>query len=195
MKGSASPMWADDDLELRVPVERAPEDEPEDMDRGLDVPAPARSREHLGHRRREAAVGCLDHRPGRLCRVKVDGDVQRLGVFQDRPEELVVEVAPPAVAVDERSLETVLADHPLQFVGGLVGRCGRERGEPRQVCRVLLDGIVEEVVRLAGESHCVGGLGLFRAWRGERKHLHVDPCGVHLGDSPLADVAELREEP
>ena len=40
--------------------------------------------------------------------MEVDGDVQRLGAFEDRPEEFVVEIASPAVAVDERSFEAVL---------------------------------------------------------------------------------------
>jgi hypothetical protein len=44
-----------------------------------------------------------------------------LRALQDRPEEFVVEIAAARMAIDEGSLETLLANPALQLVGRLVG--------------------------------------------------------------------------
>src|SRR5208282_1267537 len=46
----------DHDLQFRISIEYSAEDKANDMNRGFDVPAPARAREHGGDYRRKAAI-------------------------------------------------------------------------------------------------------------------------------------------
>src|SRR6201999_4354715 len=104
----------DDELELRKAVERAAEHDAQHVGRSLNMPAPGASREHVGHHRREAAIGGLDHRLRRRGGVEIDRDVQRLRALQNWPIELIVEVAPLIVSVDDGALEA-LAYSPFQL--------------------------------------------------------------------------------
>jgi hypothetical protein len=45
--------------------------------------------------------------------MEVERDLERFGTLQDRPEELIVQVAAPGVAIDQRSLEAVFTDRAL----------------------------------------------------------------------------------
>ena len=121
---------ADDELQLRKLIEHAAEHQAHDVNRGLDVPAPARRGEHVGHRRREAAIGNVDDALRRRRRMQIDRRIELFGAFQDRPEELVVEIAAAVVAVDHGADEFLLAHPQLQFGRGLVRRRGRQHGEP-----------------------------------------------------------------
>ncbi len=104
----------------------AAENDAHDVDRGLDVPAPARGGEHIGHRRREAAITGLDHRPRRHRRVQIDRRVELFRAFEDRPEEFIVEAAAAIVAVDDGADEFVPLHHGLELGGRLVRRRGRQ---------------------------------------------------------------------
>src|SRR5690606_32770139 len=73
---------ADDDLELREPVEDAAHDQPQHVQARLDAEAIDRAVEAAREER-------LDHRPRRRLRMEVDGHVERLGGLEDRPEALV----------------------------------------------------------------------------------------------------------
>ena len=96
---------ADDELQFRKCVEHAAEHDADDVDRGLDVPAPAGRGEHVGHRRRKTAIGDVDDALRRRRRMQIDRRIELLGAFQDRPEELVVEIAAAVMAVDDRADE------------------------------------------------------------------------------------------
>src|SRR5829696_5583901 len=122
------------------------------MDRGIDVPTPGRGRQPCRHRWCVVPhVRCLYYRLRRRCRVKVEWNPELLRTLQDRPEEHVVQVAAPRVAVDHRTLEAVLAHRALQLVcGGLRGR-GLQRGEPGETAQMASYRLRQAVVRLAGE--------------------------------------------
>ena len=53
----------------------------------------------------------------------------------------------------------------------------------------------EEIVGFTGDCDGFGGLKLLYARRIERKHLKVDACRIHGGDSLAAEVAELFKDP
>jgi len=82
----------DDDLQARIAIERPAEDEAQDVQSGVDVPAKAAAGEQGSDLWREAGVERLDDRAGWRSRVEVERNLERLGTLEDRPEELVVEV-------------------------------------------------------------------------------------------------------
>jgi hypothetical protein len=45
------------------------------------------------------------------------------------------------------------------------------------------------------EFHRLGGFQLLDTRRGQRDDLHVDAGGIHLGDPPFADVAQVAHQP
>ena len=179
---------ADDDLQLGIAIERAAENHANEMHRGFNVPAPAGAREHGVHGRREPAVQRFHDRLRRHRRVQIDRDIERLGPFQHRPEELVVEIASASMAVDDRAFEA-LPDPLLQFVGGFFGRRGRQHRNAGEAQRVVLHRLGQEIVGFARGSHLLRPFDLLDARRIERQHLHVDLGGIHLGDSLGADLA------
>ena len=127
--------------------------------------------------------------------MQIDRDVERFGTLQDRPEELVVQIAAARVAVDQRALEALLPDPAIQLFGRLVrrrGRQGRKGGEPR---RIFLHRLCEEIVRFDGDRYLLRRFGLLDPGRIEREHLHVDAGRIHLGDALVADILELLVNP
>ena len=153
-----------------------------------------RGRKYVTHLRRKSAIGGLDDGLRRPRRVQIDRDIKRVGAFENRPEEFVVEVAAANVAVDQRALEAVLAHRALQLVGGLVRNRGRQRGETGEARRMLLHRFRQHIVGVARQRERVGGLQLLGARRIERQHLHIDAGRVHFRQSVGADVAELFED-
>lgn len=108
--------------------------------------------------------------------MEVDGNLQRFGAFEDWPKEPVIEVASSVVTIDNCSFESVFADHPLQFVSGLVRRSCGERSKPGKSCWALPDCRTEVLVGLTGKCHSIPWFELLRTRRSEREHLHVNPA-------------------
>ena len=91
------------------------------MDRRFDVPTPGRGREGNSHLWREVSrVGGCDHWLRRRCRMEVERHLECFGTLQDRPEEWVVKVAAPDMAIYQCSFG-VGTDGTFQLVGGGVG--------------------------------------------------------------------------
>src|SRR4051812_12536077 len=105
--------------------------------------------------------------------MKIERHVERIDALQDRPEELVVEIAVTGVAVDESALESELAHSPLELFGGSIGSRDRHRRKAHEPRRMFLDGLRQEIVRVASHRNLVGGLRLLYAGRIEREHLDV----------------------
>src|SRR5271170_367114 len=185
---------SDNDLQLWKLVEYSTEDHANDVDGGFDVPAPARARKQLGYDGRKTSIGCVDHRLRRRSWMEIDRHVKHFSTLKDWPEELVVEVTSPIVAIDDRSLEAMFSDHPLQLFGGPVWRGGRQRCKSCKALWISPCGSREEVVRLAGQGNPRGSLELLYAGGSERQDLHIDACGVHLGDSLVTEIRELFEQ-
>ncbi len=164
------------------------------MNRGLDVPAPARAAEHVVHQRREARVVGIEHRLRRLGRVDMDRRIEFFGAFQDRPEEFVVEIAAAHMAADDRADKAAAADAALQLRRGLVRDHRRQRGKAGEALGIFLHRRRERVIAFARQRHCLGSVELFGTGRGERQHLHVDAGGIHRRDPFVADVAQRLDE-
>jgi hypothetical protein len=96
--------------------------------------------------------------------------------------------------IDDRSFEAMVPDHAIEFFGGTIRGCGWHDGESSKARRVLCRGICEEVVGFAREGDCLGRFELLCAGGGERQHLHINACCVHLGDSLVSKIGELLEE-
>ena len=114
--------------------------------------------------------------------------------FEDRPKELVVEIAPAVVAVDHGAGEFLLAHAPLELLRGLVRFSGRQHGKATDALWIFLDRGGEEIVGVADDCRRVGLLQLLDARRGERDDLHVDAGRVHGGDTLVAEVAQFGDQ-
>jgi hypothetical protein len=125
--------------------------------------------------------------------MEIDRDIERFGTLQDRPEELIVQIAGPRVAIDERALEALLPDPAIQFIGRLLGGRSRQAGKACKTFWIFLHRVGEEIVRLAGDRNLLRHVGLLDPGRIQREHLHIDPGGVHLSDAPVADILKLLE--
>jgi len=123
--------------------------------------------------------------------MEVERNLECFGTFQDRPEELVVKVAAPDVAVDHCSLEAVFADHAVQLVGSSFRGHGRQSGEPRETARVASHRVCKDVVCFVGELHCLGRVELIHAGGCQRQYLHIDTCRVHIRDPAFPEIAQL----
>jgi hypothetical protein len=123
--------------------------------------------------------------------VQIDRHPERLRAFQDRREELVVEVAAAAVAVDVGALEAELADRSLQLLGRLFRRLDRQGGKAGEALGMLLHRLGEEVVGLARDGDRLRGVRLLDPRRVQREHLHVDVGGIHFRDALVADLTKL----
>ena len=135
----------------------------------------------------------LDDRLRRHRRVQIDRDIERFGALQDRPEELVVQIAAARVAVDERALEALLPDPALQFFGRLFGRRDRQGGKAGEARRMFLHRFGEEIVGFARDRDLLRRFRLLDPGRIQREHLHVDAGGVHVRDALVADILKLLE--
>ena len=114
----------DDDLQFWILVEYSAENHANDVDRGFDVPTPARAGKQLGYDRCKPSIGCVDHSLGRRSWMEVNGEVQQLSLFKNRPEKLVIEITSAVVPIDDRASEAVVSDHALQLFGGKIRSCG-----------------------------------------------------------------------
>ena len=124
----------------------------------------------------------------------VDRHLERFGPLEDGPEELVVEVAAPGVAIDHGALEAVFADRTLQLIGRRFRRRGRQRGEGGEPVWMASHRVGEAVVGLTGERHRLGRVELLHARSGQRQHLHIDAGRIHVRDPVVAEIAELLDE-
>ena len=85
--------------------------------------------------------------------MEVNRYLECFGAFQNRPEELVVEVAALGMAADHCPLEAVFTDHALQLVGGSVRSRGRQVGESGKTARVAPHRVRDDVVYIAGHLY------------------------------------------
>jgi hypothetical protein len=94
--------------------------------------------------------------------MQVDRNIQRFGSFEDWPEEFVIQIAFPAVTIDDRSFEAVFTDQPLQFFRGLVWYCRWERSKSGKTRGILLDRIGQEIIRFTSKCCRISAGDLFR---------------------------------
>ena len=97
--------------------------------------------------------------------MQVDRCAELFSTFQDRPEELVVEIAAAVVAVDDSTGEFLPTYAALELLGGLVRYRGRQRREAAEPGRTLLDRVRDKVVRIGGKCDRFGRLQLLDAGR------------------------------
>ena len=173
---------ADDDSELREPVEHAADDQAQQVQAGLDGEAEDGAFESLVEHRRDQALG------GRVG-VEVERQVERLGGLEDRPEFGVVEVFVIDVGIDDRADEAeVLA--PLQFGGGVPGVLRCDGGEGAEAVGVLLAGDGQLIVGQRGHRDRPVGRERIRTRRADRQDLAVDARGVHVGQASLPEIRQ-----
>ena len=127
--------------------------------------------------------------------MEIDRDIERFGALQDRPEELVVQIAAARVPIDERAFEALLPNPALQFFGRLVWCRDRQGGKAGEALRIFLHRLGEEIVGLPGNRDLLRRVRLLDPWRVEREHLHVDAGGIHVGDALVADILKLIVNP
>ena len=96
--------------------------------------------------------------------------------------------------MDHRALEAELAHAALELLrrGFRIRR--RQRRKAGKASGILLDGLVQAVIGIAGHGdRDVAAEGL-RARRAERQHLHVDAGGVHVRQALGAEIGVLRDD-
>src|SRR5262245_44599571 len=126
--------------------------------------------------------------------MNVDGDAERFGRLEDRPELRIVEQLAPRVRVDHRALQPELLDRALELLrrgGGILRRHRRERGEAFRMSAYDLRHLV-----VAGSGHGERDRRIeqLHSRRGEQQKLLVDACGVHVADAAFADVEQALED-
>ena len=122
--------------------------------------------------------------------MKIDRHIERFGTLQDRPVELIVQIASSIVAVDDRTFEALLADTALQLFNGLLRRSRWYRGKAGKTRRMLLHRVREVVVGVTRHGDGVGCFHLFDPGRRQRQDLHVDAGSIHFRQPLGIDVAK-----
>src|SRR6516162_10484557 len=126
--------------------------------------------------------------------MQVNRCTELFGTFQDRPEELVVEIAAAVVAVDNSTGEFLPTYAAVERLCGLFRDCGRQRRKAAEARRMPLDRVRDKVVRFDGKRDRFGRIQLFYAGRCQGHDLHVDAGGVHFRYALVTEVAKLRDE-
>src|SRR5580704_9276634 len=126
--------------------------------------------------------------------MQIDRHAELFRGFEDRPKELIIEIASAMVAVNHGAGEFLLAHAPLELSGGLLRLTGRQYGKAADALWIFLDRGGEEIVGVADDGRRVGLVELLDARRGERHDLHVDARRVHGGDALVAEVAQFGDE-
>src|ERR1700758_4946789 len=127
--------------------------------------------------------------------MEIDWDIEGFGALHDWPEELVIQIAAARMAVDERTLEALLPNPAIEFIGRLLRGRDWQGGKPCKPLWILLHDIGEEIVRLASDRDLLRHVGLFDPGRIQREHLYVDAGGIHLSDARVADFLKLLQNP
>src|SRR4029079_1684482 len=105
--------------------------------------------------------------------MKIDRHIERIGTLQDRPVELIVQIASSIVAVDDRAFEALLADTSLQLFSGLLRRSSWYGGKAGKTCRMLLHRVGEVIVGVTRHCDGVGCFHLFAPGRPQTPGLHA----------------------
>ena len=169
-----------DDLEARIAVERAIEDQVLQRDRGLE-----RVADGVG----EPAVA-LETRGelGRALRMDEQHGAELLGLRPHRVIFRVGEVVAQHAAADRRAAQALLLDCGLELRDRKIGELQRERREGGK--SIGLRGAELGQLLVVDLDDLRGGVAVLAVpERIDRQHLHVDRHGVHLLE-PLLDRDE-----
>jgi len=177
----------DHDLQPREPIEQPAGIKSQDVQPGIGMPAPAKSRQMLRDAIRIIAFVMLEHLLAGKGRMDVQRDIQLLRLFKDGPEfRGVVEFAVQMV-VQEGADKTKVADAAGEFRGGGERVNHGQQGEASQAGGVLGDGVGEGVVNLGAQ----GGRGV-KGRVGE--NLHGDVPVVHVLDAGFSQDIEFGRD-
>src|SRR5262249_61737875 len=144
---------ADDELELRMSVERPEKPQPQDMNGGLRVPAPRRRGEaKTGHTREAVVIGFID-RAWRQAGMQVDRHIKRFSSRQDRLEARIVEEETFGDAVDQGAAETEIAHRAFEFVGRGLRAIHRQMRKTPETIRMRRNRFRPHVIDVARERY------------------------------------------
>ena len=99
--------------------------------------------------------------------MKIDGNVERFCAFQDWPEEFIVQVATPDMAVDHGALEAVLMDRALQLGDGGLRIGSRQASKSSKADGMGLDCLRDAIVGFAGNGSRRSRVKLLGSRRGK----------------------------
>jgi hypothetical protein len=180
-----------DHPEPREPVEDAGDHHPQQFDAGVVVPTDAMGRECRVRQRVEPVVVGGSNRCRQRLRVQVERCVERLGRFEDRPEEGLVEMAIASPTEHHRTVEAEGRYGAFQLGGGAFGRRGGQRGQPLESIRMGANRQSESVVGLCLQRDGLLRRQVLHAWCRQREDLDVDADLVHRREALRSEVAEL----
>ncbi len=136
----------------------------------------------------------LDHRLRRPRRMEIDRGIELLGALQDRPEELVVEIAAAVVAVNDGADEFLLANHACSsscaaLSGAAVGTTARPA--KRSGCRFTTSARKS----LASRASAIASAASSCSVPGEVSDSTCMsmPAASISASRPVADIGELGE--
>ena len=98
------------------------------------------------------------------------------------------------VAIDDDSLEPMLADHALELRDRGRRIADRQRRQAEEPRRMAADGFRDRRIRASREGLRLLDLELFDARRRQRQRLHIDAGRIHRRDPAIADVEEVGDE-
>ena len=127
--------------------------------------------------------------------MQVDGHPELLSAGEDGFHRGVVEKDAIGLAVDHRAEEAELVNGAAKLNDGLLRRRNRQRGERPETIRAGRDGRRHPVVQSSGDGNGASRFELLHDVRQRRKHLDVDPRGIHRLQASIAQIVEFSGLP
>ena len=181
---------ADDEFQPPMPVERTRQDQAQDLNGGLRMPAPAGHLQHAARTIRQIGVVGVPDGLGRQMRMDVDRNIELHRARQQRLIAGMVEKAALGGAVDERAEEAQLPDRANEFARCRIRRLHRQHGKAREPRRMARHGRRQMVVHLARDRDAVRTGHEIGAGTGVREHLQGDAGLIHRLQAPFADLGQ-----
>ena len=168
-------------------IENATQDNPQQMQAGLDGKAVDRAfKSPFGKRRVHVARW--------RARMQIDRYIKRLRRRENIPEFRIVEIFAVRVRIDDRALQAKLADCALEFLRRSARILRRNRGEPGVAVRMLPNRFGQLIVRGNRERRRSMPVENLHAGIRQRKDLPGNTSRVHIAQPLFAKVGDARSD-
>ena len=183
---------AENDVQARVLLEDAAEDEAHGLGRGLHRIAPGGA-----HHLREvlAILVIIDarHIGVRERRVEIDRHAQSFRPLIDAPEALIVVEHAIGQAADHGADETQILHAALELAGGGFRIGGGQGGEARKTGGMAGDGLGQTIIDAPCQIHADRGVELLRRGGPMGEDLNIDAGLVHFPQAQFPQIIEALE--
>lgn len=180
----------EDDLKVRMSVEHAGQDQAQELQARLVMPARSDGRQREVEVPGQSRVVRVAHRSRRDLGVQVQRGSELIRGGEDRLVVRVVEITLAGPTEHHGSAQAELPDCSAQLVGGRLRVRRRQHRETLEALWVSPHHLRDEVVGLPSKLHRQVGFQALQAGRGQREDLNVDPDLVHALQAQIAEIEE-----